>query len=1787
MADNLIYPIGFDINKGIADAEKNWTAQQEKLNKIFKVTVGLSISPKAITNLEEVATRLKQIKLQPITPETKTAIESLVKELSSLEKILKRIDKLNAQRSKTASQAATISAQASQREAAAASSLAQAAARRAREEQIRQNTADKARLAEEQRRQAVIRTQIAEERLAQIRARSVTGINDQNRAYATQSGLLNGLKQSMNAYVSILGASRLASNIKDVTAEFEKQKVALGAILQDKGKADELFNQVVQLAVKSPFQIKELIGYTKQLAAYRIQTDQLFDTTKRLADVSAGLGVEMGRIILAYGQVSAASVLRGQEVRQFTEAGIPLIALLAEKFEKLNGEAVTTGDVFKLISERAVPFKMVKDIFEDMTNESGIFFNMQEKMANTLDGVYSNLTDAWDVAFNEIGQDNMGLIKGLGLGLTDLAKNWRTIETTIKGVVVVFGAYQIAMRIHIAQAAFATQAVTLQTVAAQRYAAGQYAAAAATTSASFATNVFTRSLWRMYAAILANPFVAWMTAIAAVGYALFEIITYESQLDRLNKKLREGVEETRTVADASVLSFDYLMKKLESATRYSQEYSNIIEEINRRYGSFLPNQLKVTDSYDAIKESVKGVTEALMERAKTEAYTKGLSEIEKDYADTMQDSHDKVIKSLTSSNWFENKSFTFSKEQAEKIYGDALQVIRDSPSLQKSGKELSKFIEKSLNDGLSSKGIDTSKIKINLSSHPQFSTFTEELKEVANKIGETKEATEGLDKSIESTYGSNTPAKLKKELDLINSTYDKQLKQLDKTVYADSLVENASIRKVKQFDIEKARLTQLIEVYKKYNNFKMSGTLSKELDKLEKKGESWQIEVEKIIGSTAIPSKFAVSEEEDIFDYIDRLAAKRKELVEQDKKIKKGLLVPEFNKKAIEQDIATLDALGKALNADLRGKSETKGDKSAAQKKVDEFVKELKNEVKAVKEAYSKYQDLKKTLPPLNAQAEIDRLYKGQVTRLDVPFTAEDVTKQLQKALELGQKYLDSKEKLDINLDISDANVKALSEKMKKELDKLGEDIKKQQESSNFFEKLLGLGVDPQLSADLSLNFYGFNPTDIRNEMTKQLQDALGGIELDITPEGTLDFSKIAKRIDLSEYSEEQKKVYLDLLQTVRDSDIGVLTSLYSNLGKYADFESKKTEITRLAEKEREEIRKIAPKSEQKNLEELSIKKQKKDIANLTFDEFKESDMYIKMFEDLDRISTSSLLSIRSQLGLLKSSLGKNLDPTQLKDFTKKMEQLDKAIVIRNPFEAFLGGLKETKEQTISLKDANKQALKSAEDYALAQKTLADLEEKRIDKLAKGEDIENVNTSIKLAKILVSETKQLAEENADVADSISKWKTELALASIEMGGKLQQAADIAGSLKDAMSDWGVEEETSETMATLGDVTNVLAGSSQAAIGFGKIMSGDVLGGVNDMIKGLSAWGQGMVGIFTGANRKAAKANKEIKKQNEILKNLTRSYDELERAMDSALGSDYAKNNLEQIKNLEAQQIAYQKQLEAEKTKGKKKDKEKIAQYEQDVIDTQNAIKDKQKELSEALLGTDVGSAARDFASEWLDAYLSFDNTTDAIKDKFKDMMNNMLVEAILAKVIQAKVEKMFADVGDIFDTSGNLQTSKVQQLLDGVDGFATELNNLLGNALSGLNLESLKDQSKKELTGIAKAVGSLSEESALTLAGIANSGLYYNIGQFNQLVSINNILLRWEASRGLAVAGVSDNGGIQSLIAVQSLAIGELQKISASTRALAESNRELVNAIESVTSPLGARSGTRALNVNI
>ena len=388
-------------------------------------------------------------------------------------------------------------------------------------------------------------------------------IDKGTKGYNQQSRILNDMKNIALGYLSIQGAGQLLSSLVRVTGEFELQKTTLAAMLGDLDKAEQIITKIQGLAVESPFQFKELTTYAKQLSAFSVPAQELYDTTKMLADVSAGLGVGMDRIVLAYGQVRSAAFLRGQEVRQFTEAGIPILNELAKQFSELEGRVVSTNEVFDKISKRLVPFEMVAKVFKDITSEGGKFFNMQEVQAETLKGKISNLKDAYEVMLNEIGKGQSENLKGAVDWARQLMQNYEQTGRVLVELVVAYGAYKTALL-----------AVTL-----------------ATGTFDKANHKLIASLSNLGTWISKNPYVLIAAGLAATGYAVYKAATGLQGYEKIQRATTEYIAKYNVESAKEVSNLDALYAKLNMATEGTEEYDKARKRIYTEYASYI-SQLK-------------------------------------------------------------------------------------------------------------------------------------------------------------------------------------------------------------------------------------------------------------------------------------------------------------------------------------------------------------------------------------------------------------------------------------------------------------------------------------------------------------------------------------------------------------------------------------------------------------------------------------------------------------------------------------------------------------------------------------------------------------------------------------------------------------------------------------------------------------------------------------------------------------------------------------------------------------------------------------------------------------------------------------------------------------------------------------------------------------------------------------------------------------------------------------------------------------------------------------------
>ena len=464
-------------------------------------------------------------------------------------------------------------------------------------------------------------------------------------------------RQLRNALLMVFSLSQIKNYITQlvkIRAEFEMQQRSLEVLLQSKDEANKLWSQTIQLAIKSPFTVKELVTYTKQLAAYRIESDKLYETNKMLADVSAGLGVDMNRLILAFGQVKAANYLRGTELRQFSEAGVNMLGELAKYFTELEGRAVSVGQVFEMISKRQVDFKDVEEVFKRITSEGGLFYEMQEKQSETTLGMWRNLIDSLHLMFNEIGKANDGPIKDFIKGLRDMINGWQEVIHTVK---IFFWAsspilaYFVSTKLQ--ATLFGKQLIKLSTTlfsgtkAMTLYRLGLIKISGMMKSATLSTKVFGVAL-KGLTSILKG------VALGFVGWGIFELIALftewvssigeaRREMNRLKDSIAQVNTETQKDLNESIGQYRRLATTLLDVTKSYKEREEAMKSMNRIFGDILPQEMLEVENIRAMGAAYKDATDALRLHYATAAEERKKALVDEKLDPKIQEEAEKVI----------------------------------------------------------------------------------------------------------------------------------------------------------------------------------------------------------------------------------------------------------------------------------------------------------------------------------------------------------------------------------------------------------------------------------------------------------------------------------------------------------------------------------------------------------------------------------------------------------------------------------------------------------------------------------------------------------------------------------------------------------------------------------------------------------------------------------------------------------------------------------------------------------------------------------------------------------------------------------------------------------------------------------------------------------------------------------------------------------------------------------------------------------------------------------------
>lgn len=1457
-----------------------------------------------------------------------------------------------------------------------------------------------------------------ENRLTAVRNKIKSATKEQktyNTALSESHSRLGTLIKSTVAYFSLRQVTNFLRNIRAVTAEFEMQRVALGGIIQDSDKASELFKQIKAAAIKSPFEIKDLVSYTKQLSAYRIETDQLFETTQRLADVSSGLGVDMGRIILAYGQVRAASVLRGQELRQFTEAGIPLVELLAEKFSQLSGRMVNTAEVFDLISKRAVSFKMIKEIFEDMTNAGGMFYKMQEKQAETLQGKWMNLKDSVSIMYDEIGntKDIHTAMEWMLSFTTALMNNWRTVGKVLGGVIASMTAYKIA----VTNTTIAINAQTAANAIAQKMEWSRQIGMSKTISLIFgetaarkiqialmrtyvavkakevaATNLFTKAFYKMTAAFLKNPYALAIAGITALGYGLYQLMTNANKakisVDDFEKSL-ESFKQSKSHAkdiDDLCAAYDELNKKTDKTAEEQKKLERITKDLAKAYPSAVAGVDAQTGALKINTKAIKSNNEAVKEAIKLalmQDKTSAEAELAKREAE-----RDKIAREL------ERGKVTRFGPYNTQYEGDLTEEERAArgrriTELEAEIKQYSNLVEdaeKQLEGYSEEVGVwlDFFDDKWRLS----LTGYSYTLQSTGQRVRAfTKEQIENF-------------TSLKDALDAAAKGYKEQKEAVEFYTHAYNA---ATGGKKDQMKADLADAQAQLAMYTKILTDNDAMYLTAQKGKGGASSDPFIIQIENRI-------KFM-------------------------KDFQKGyesLLKYMSSSAALQKEGSIMQGRGVALGIDP---SEQK---------------------RAATDLSGWLEDLKKTV---FAEAQ-KKGAKGDILDFLGLKINSGVLREYQSLI---QSIFDTK---------TDIDTSQMSKNFDKAIKQLSTELKNTEAARNFYKDILGQTGDELLAQTLTISVYGDIGKDFKERIQSQLDEAFKSLsKADQTPEmkaaiDTQDFGYILSNLD--KFSQEWQKVLQEAASSSIQYNAKWLKDLVSSYEKHKTFEERITETKQREAQQRVEIQKweaeqiaaidkdatktteekTAAKAKVKatstQMQAASTSKEAKEISNIEMEALKATYEWTKAFEDMDNVSTTTLKNL---IALLTSYIDKWKDsgdaPESLKAAVQALEQAQAQITERNPYQGAIKGIK---------------------DYIKAKQT---------------------------ANRLEKEGKKGTQEYKEAQDAMRKAMKSTEKSVNDVGNTFNTFSSIVSSVSDILN----LDEMSDGEAVLQGIAAglTMVGTALVFINamFTLLETNPIVLAISAIIASVAALGMIMSNLST------AGANREIEKQQQTVDALEKSYKRLEKAMEDSFGSDYIYNYNEQMKNLQAQADAYQKMADAERSKGRKADDDKIKEYEDNMDDILEKMDDMKHQLSEYFSGTDLTSAAEDFAKSWIDAYREFSSTTSAMKEKFKEMIDNMVVKSLAGQVMQNILKPVF-DAIDEYSKDGALTEKDIANIAAMSVAKTEEINTAMTALMERLTAAGVNIRATgSSLSGISKDIAGASEESINALASGINTQNFY------------------------------------------------------------------------------------------
>lgn len=1511
----------------------------------------------------------------------------------------------------------------------------------------------------------------------------------------------NQLGNVLTAVFSLHTLQKFVNKMVKVYGTMEQQHKAMQVILQNKEDANKIWEQTMDLAVKSPFQISQLIDYTRQLAAYRIETEKLHDTTKMLADVSAGLGVDMRRLILAFGQVKAASFLRGTELRQFTEAGIPMLEELAKHFTELEGKVVSVDQVFGMISRRQVEFKDVEQVFKNMTSEGGVFYQMQEQMANTVAGKISNLKDSITLMFQDIGQSSAGAIHLSLRAMKALVDNWQYVGAAIKTVVAAYAAYQV-----VATIVAATQGSIAKALAGEKVAVNQLARA-----------------WILLksAKLGAVSLTGWgiaTVAIASAAAAVFSFIRARKQSNEEEKEAAQRAEELaqelKIIGD-EYMRLDDVLKKISVSFKEAVDSNDVAKQKMQLLELIrLANEeyhMKIVLDVDSMnKDEVKQEAEKLAKEIEdvaifSELFQKEYERLNIDrFADAFEEIREEFLKGY--------KTIDYSQYPGEYIYEKVLNKELDDleKEYEKAAKRRDKLLEKYAGNIQYMSGGDES----------EYWEASAQMKETEEKINKLR------------------PIVAEMQADLVTLA-----KKVDATGYDANKVVNAALNRLKEREGYAPEFSEMLEgiLKKVYNVDDIDiGSGKRELKQWEKDFndliKELSVDLTEIVPENYISelADLGLSEDELAGQFVDLITpdsnATREELIEKMEKLMKEAkaimdaylvegqgvigfvqnIVAKRQYKVAERALKFLGSVPKPSSSG-RGKDKT--------------MDALRDQISLLKEMNDEYTSLLENMSDEAAKLEVIESYRKSLKTLgltklgfnidEMDFTDEATIESLRKLLALPR-YKKDKYASEILRELDNLEVTLMVEARIKEREGLAAKVEELFDRQELTKELKGLGLG-DIASETLFNFETLTLDELEQEL-------------------------IAMQQMFAETGEKGVELYEEYLDKIRELRV---KDQRDSMREYVEYARDSLgEAARIRAEELEKLSKIdeafaivstdgdaeiAFKNKNKQRAKDKARKDRDAaLAKLEWEEFRQSETFISLFDDLERASDATLAYAIEKLNNFKDEWS-DLPVDQMKEVIELINKAEAAMgKDTNPWERASDARKAIATSEYKTRSDAEKASSDAEtkkrEYELELEAIDLINEKKSEEKSKDEirllldekhhkflEMDGMQLSVMsfFYSILIKQQEQIIDNSQDRIQN----EDDLIKAYKDQAETIREISQMTNNLYDSFSELyevcgGDKDSVLATFSSMGmemanSVTETLAmqkeldAAREGAEGFSLAMN-SAMGVVGWIVMAVQLLSKVIKAI---AQIKENKRLEAIEAEVRAIDELTKKYDELGEAIDEAYSTEQLRRLASESERITNKLIERQKEniRLLEDAKHASEVGHEDWQAVQDAKEELKEMQEQQAETIKEILSIATNgvldsalSLAQEFTDAWYEAFKETGDGLSGLEDNFNEMFLGlaknqaaMQITGAFAKQWQRELEKYI----DEDDTE--LTKEEARKWAEEVRRTFPQLN----DALEGY-LGAFSDYMSPEAGGLSalqKGIQGVTEQTAQVIESYLNS----------------------------------------------------------------------------------------------